>query len=740
MFRFRRILFFLIFLLGGNRVSLAQELTVDDATQVVFSVARQFDIPYTIAVTNREGRPLAVFNKTGSPATTGSLVNFGVSQNTEDVAVNLARTAAFFSNNRAPLSSRTVRFISGIHFPPGVANTPNAALYGIENTNRGCNLTSDYLPGKEIPPARQLNDDPGIGIVTGKPDIVNSIPYPSRVNPGGIPLYRGNEVVGGVGVAGLEGFSDSPAAAMVEYAAFRGILEAGAPLGPLPNPLPAPGEVFIDGIRLPFVGRDKDQLQDFIEGIRPQGTPGRDTRPDVLLGTFTLGPIDSPTSGVPEGWLVLPRDGQILTAPEVEQIVLSSIRRANRTRAAIRLSPGQPAKMVIAVGDLDGTILGLYRMVDATVFSIDVAATKARNVVYFSSAAVDPADLPGVPPGTAVTARTLSFGAQPLFPAGIGGQPSFPPTPQDSIKEGPFFRSLYVPDVDNPCTQGRQPPNPNQSGIVLFPGSTPLYRNGALVGGLGISGDGVEQDDYVTAAGYAGFEPPPEIRADNVFVKGVRLPYFKFPRNPETGVIPDLSLPKTIYANLNMGGGPKGIGSPTLDIELVAGPEIDLEATALSLVVTIDGAPQMVLRDPEGFLADGSVGVTLPFFNFIRLETPDSFDPNSDVEIAIHPTDVLGRETEACLFLGTPPAGGGACVEITTFGAGAEEARSADFNRDRSVNAVDLLMLRDAATKSWKSGEYDLNGDGSLGPADLFEFGKNWLDSLAPAKSKGRKQ
>ena len=53
-----------------------------------------------------------------------------------------ARSAAMFSNAEAPLSTRTVRFISGIHFPPGVPNTPNAALYGIENTNRGCQLNA----------------------------------------------------------------------------------------------------------------------------------------------------------------------------------------------------------------------------------------------------------------------------------------------------------------------------------------------------------------------------------------------------------------------------------------------------------------------------------------------------------------------------------------------------------------------------------------------------------------------
>ena len=69
--------------------------------------------------------------------------------------------------------------------------------------------------------------------------------------------------------------------------------------------------------------------------------------------------------------------------------------------------------------------------------------------------------------------------------------------------------------------------------MVFFPGSAPLYRNGQLVGGLGVSGDGVDQDDFVTAGGAAGFEPPASMRADQVFLRGVRLPYWKFPRNPE---------------------------------------------------------------------------------------------------------------------------------------------------------------------------------------------------------------
>ena len=61
----------------------------------------------------------------------------------------------------------------------------------------------------------------------------------------------------------------------------------------------------------------------------------------------------------------------------------------------------------------------------------------------------------------------------------------------------------------------------------------PLFRNGQLVGGLGVSGDGVDQDDFVTAGGAAGYEAPDALRADQIFIRGVRLPYFKFPRNPE---------------------------------------------------------------------------------------------------------------------------------------------------------------------------------------------------------------
>src|SRR5262249_14678852 len=191
-----------------------------------------------------------------------------------------------------------------------------------------------------------------------------------------------------------------------------------------------------------------------------------------------------------------------------------------RARAAIRLPLGSTTRMVISVSDLQGNLIAIFRMPDATVFSIDVSAAKARNMVYFPSTRLDPNDLPGVPPGTALTARTINFGAQPLYPPGQNPPP------------GPFF-DLFLRDTARPCTQGNDTANrSNQNGVLFFAGSAPLYRDGVLIGGLGVSGDGVEQDEVVTDAGSRGFEPPANIRADNIFIRGARLPYFRFNRNP----------------------------------------------------------------------------------------------------------------------------------------------------------------------------------------------------------------
>jgi len=483
-------------------VTIVQPLQVTDVQNIVQAAVNSVNVDMVVAVVDRAGFVLGVFRTQNAPATASG--NFGQVQDANDVAVALARTGAFFSNDQAPLSSRTVRFISGIHFPPGVMNQPPADLYGIENTNRGCTLIGVPAFENKIPPSLALGGGFGLGVLTGKADVMDS--NAKAVNPGGVPLFYKNVVVGGIGVVTT---SSNPNVA--EFAAFAGSTTArGGPadtFGPTPA---APGVVFIGGIALPFV----NQIS-----LPASFLPG----PVAGTGSYLVAATNS-QGQPPEGNLIAPAAGPLggLSAAEVTQILDNAEATANTTRAAIRLPLGSKARMVIAVADLDGTIIGLRRMQDSTVFSIDVAASKARNMVYFNSAARTAADLNGVPMGTAVTNRTISFGAQPFYPPGIDGSSA-----------GPFL-NLYAMDLANPCTQGFQSgaANSNKSGIVFFPGSAGLFRNGALVGGLGVSGDGVDQDDYVTSGGTQGFEAPTSIRADQILDQGVRLPYFKFPRNP----------------------------------------------------------------------------------------------------------------------------------------------------------------------------------------------------------------
>src|SRR3984885_1667740 len=219
----------------------AVPLSIADVTNVVQNAVTSVNAPMVVAVADRAGNILAVFETPGAP--TPSIGIFGQTVPADELAVSLARTAAFFSNDQAPLSSRTVRFISGIHFPPGVAGTPSADLYGIENTNRGCTLSTNFLPNQSVSPSGALNGGPGLGIITGKADVYDS--QPSAVNPGGVPLFNGG-AVGGVGVV-----STSPEIA--EYAAFSGAFNSG--LLPKPSQILPPGVVIIGGVALPFVNQ-----------------------------------------------------------------------------------------------------------------------------------------------------------------------------------------------------------------------------------------------------------------------------------------------------------------------------------------------------------------------------------------------------------------------------------------------------------------------------------------------------
>jgi uncharacterized protein GlcG (DUF336 family) len=259
---------------------------------------------------------------------------------------------------------------------------------------------------------------------------------------------------------------------------------------------------------------------------------------------------------VPDGWLVTPHNGDGVTAAQVQQVIQNGISQAMDTRAAIRLPLDSTTEMVFAVSDLQGNIIGLYRMPDATIFSIGVAVAKARNVAYYNNAAQLQAQdqLPGIPAGTAFTNRSFRYLAEPHYPEGINSQPPGPfsilndPGTNSStgLEIGPpqplsAFNSIQGHNAFVPDSNFHDPFNPlNQDGIVFFPGSSGVYVGSTLDGGFGVSGDGVDQDDVVTTVGIGangGFAAPSNIRIDQLFVRGVRVPYSKFLRNPEGGIV-----------------------------------------------------------------------------------------------------------------------------------------------------------------------------------------------------------
>src|SRR5260221_3951672 len=343
-------------------VAAVQPLQTSDVQNIVQAAVNSVNVDMAVAVVDRAGFVLGVFRTQNAPAT--ALGNFGQMQNANDVAVALARTGAFFSNDEAPLSSRTVRFISGIHFPPGVTNQPNADLYGIENTNRGCTLVDDPAFKNLIPPSLALGGGFGLGILTGKADVTDN--DPNAVNPGGVPIFYKNVVVGGIGVV-----TSSSNLNVAEYAAYSGsTTQRTGPtdkFGPTPA---APGVVVVGGITLPFVnqttlpaGVSAGPVGSFVAAVGPANSHGQPPEGDLI----------PPAAGQPGG----------LSAADVKQVLDNAESTANQTRAAIRLPPGGKARMVIAVADLNGGIIGFGGMSDETGFGIEFSTSKGRTMGYF---------------------------------------------------------------------------------------------------------------------------------------------------------------------------------------------------------------------------------------------------------------------------------------------------------------------------------------------------------------------
>jgi hypothetical protein len=79
------------------------------------------------------------------------------------------------------------------------------------------------------------------------------------------------------------------------------------------------------------------------------------------------------------------------------------------------------------------------------------------------------------------------------------------------------------------------------NGLQVFAGGFPIFRGNTLVGGIGVSGDGVDQDDLVAFLGLynAGValgsgigNAPPGLRANLLSAAGVRPVYANCPAAP----------------------------------------------------------------------------------------------------------------------------------------------------------------------------------------------------------------
>src|SRR5712671_6215228 len=108
--------------------SAAAQLTAADVTQIIkqaASRAAQISPNSVIAVTDREGFVLGVWNVRGGEPTPDEIAT----------CVSKAGTASFLSSDQNAFTSRTAGFIIQQHFPPGVKNTSPGPLVGVGLSN-----------------------------------------------------------------------------------------------------------------------------------------------------------------------------------------------------------------------------------------------------------------------------------------------------------------------------------------------------------------------------------------------------------------------------------------------------------------------------------------------------------------------------------------------------------------------------------------------------------------------------
>ena len=561
----------------------------------------------TFAVVDRVGNVLAVYQMAGAPGGTSINGQIGAAGGLEGLtvpatlaAISKAGTGAYLSSQGNAFSTRTASQIIQENFNPQERNQPGGPLFGVQFSQLLC---GDVVAHNSAAGGRgRFNAGGSIG--------PRPLPLGLSADPGGLPLYKNGDLVGGVGVEFdslytidrvVTDTDDDPEERVVLFAT-RGF---GAPSAR------TAANMNVGGKALRFTDLGYNDLAPTVAVLPPLDPAGF-----VRVGGFTNGAVrdgavfGEPSSGVaktarggmpaailvdgggnnrfpPQSGSGLP-GGAELKSNEVDALLNSALLTAFRARAAIRRPLDDAARVSIWVIDSTGRPLGFIRSEDAPVFGIDVALQKARAAVVFSrpnaAAQLSAAGLGGYVAaaqgvlgsdafanGRAFANRSVGNLARPFFVDGINGNGNGPlslPFPGSGAGESwsPFNTGLQLDFVLGGLAAalgGGAPASCGNTGVFgpaagngiqIFPGSVPLYRGTTLIGAIGVSGDGIDQDDLIAFYGSSrqgldesgnggvgdpmyGFNAPIEIRADvpELLVQGARLRYVNCPEAPFRG-------------------------------------------------------------------------------------------------------------------------------------------------------------------------------------------------------------
>lgn len=576
----------------------ASSLSVDDVQRVVAqgeqAAATLGHNRFTIAVTDRVGNVLTVHRQGVQTAVTiasglpvrGGLEGVSSGRTGLDLAalaaISKAITGAYLSSSGNAFSTRTAGFIIQDHFPPGVKRTPSGPLFGVQFSQLPC---GDFV--------RTANPGRGLG---GGP---RRSPLGLSADPGGFPLYKNGVVVGGVGViAGAAATYSLDLAPQrrttddeeaIALAAQHGYAPAASILG---------SRISVGGLYLPYANTSPPAVDRRTPVISaPIGVPGYTAggiKPGRAYGTVGSGLIPATTGNstaalATRGAFILengrgvnrfpPRAGlspAVLTAAHVGEILQQAIGVAAQSRSGIREPRNAPAEVTVTVVDAGGRILGMARTRDAPVFGADVSLQKARSAAFFSRtnagaalARVPATSVAGIPipggagyvaaarahfgadrfTGWAFTPRAIGNLARPNFPDGIDGAPRGPLSNPVS-KWSPFNVGLQLDLAQSRLVSALASPTTSlgscttramgiDNGIQIFAGGVPIYRGNQLVGAVGVSGDGTDQDDMIAFLGLqrasaggvirgAIGHAPKILRADRLGLRYVQCPQSPF--------------------------------------------------------------------------------------------------------------------------------------------------------------------------------------------------------------------